>query len=441
MHPLALLHPRGAPAGVRRVGRCSHADELEELSVEDVVDVVVLGADAGEDALRRALAAMSPDGLVILDGPRRGRDVLRAVEALGLVAAGPPLVSRGGTIATLDTPTLKAAVRRSGSRWQLSRLAAALPPGLLARLVPCLTAWGRGTPTLAGWLESPPGGLTIACSWRGVEGSAVVTRVVGGRPAVVGKVGLGRDTQAGARELAALTLLGPAAAACGVTVPTALGAATVGGRPAAILSAVPGAPVATRPGGARPAAAAVADWLGAFTQRTLVDEPASALLVEQVLDPLAVLAPELDPAYAASVRAAVERARESRRPLAAAHGDLTLWNVLRGPDGLGVVDWEQASERSLPLLDLPYLLVDAIAVEQGSSRAAAFAACFGPGGGAAGWAAAITERVRALLGLPAESLELAGHACWLRHAADERRRGSVETPFLDVLRLHAAGTA
>jgi len=111
-------------------------------------------------------------------------------------------------------------------------------------------------------------------------------------------------------------------------------------------------------------------------------------------------------------------------PLVAAHGDLTMWNVLIDDAfRLGIVDWSEAREHSLPLADFYYAMADAVAVARGWSWARACEACFTPRG-------VYAHRARALLQRPARSLCLTGaaselclHACFLGHAVNEQRRG------------------
>ena len=121
----------------------------------------------------------------------------------------------------------------------------------------------------------------------------------------------------------------------------------------------------------------------------------------------------------------------------AAHRDLTMSNVLVGPDGLGVVDWEAAGAGDLPLLDLWYALADGVArahgVPHGSAverlRAGAAALPAGVAGLPAAHAAA--------LGLSPDQALLGFHACWLGHADDELRRGA-PGQFVGVVGMIAA---
>ena len=52
-------------------------------------------------------------------------------------------------------------------------------------------------------------------------------------------------------------------------------------------------------------------------------------------------------------------------PTVAAHGDLTMSNVLLGEGAPGVVDWEASTATGVPLRDLLYAAVDATAAADG----------------------------------------------------------------------------
>jgi hypothetical protein len=96
----------------------------------------------------------------------------------------------------------------------------------------------------------------------------------------------------------------------------------------------------------------------------------------------------------------------------------------------------------VPLRDLLYAAVDATAARDGyRNRLAAFTRCFP--GGAAGPLDAELDRLRRQAGLSETAAALCEHACWLRHAADERgkRESGEARPFLSIARLLAARAA
>ena len=84
---------------------------------------------------------------------------------------------------------------------------------------------------------------------------------------------------------------------------------------------------------------------------------------------------------------------------------------------VGVVDWEAARTDALPLVDVEYFAVDAVATAQGLSRDRAFDIC------ATGeLVPELRARIAASLEVPPPIAELARHAAWLDHAANESER-------------------
>jgi hypothetical protein len=132
-------------------------------------------------------------------------------------------------------------------------------------------------------------------------------------------------------------------------------------------------------------------------------------------------------------------------PLVAAHHDLTMWNVrLDEPRALGVLDWAEAQGDALPLTDLFYSLADAAAACDGyRDRVAAVRGCFDPDGARVATVAPLAERLRASLELSPAAAELCFHACWLRHAGNERSANAAERPFAEIVRwlAHRTGTS
>jgi hypothetical protein len=137
------------------------------------------------------------------------------------------------------------------------------------------------------------------------------------------------------------------------------------------------------------------------------------------------------------------RALEGRTAaLVASHGDLTMSNMLLAADGtLGIVDWEEASEASLPLQDFFYAALDGAAARRGyRDRSRAFDDCFRQGGSQAPLVERFATRLQHRLGLPDELAVLSFHACWLHHAANERRKRTPgeAMPFLGFVKRIAA---
>jgi hypothetical protein len=272
--------------------------------------------------------------------------------------------------------------------------------------------------------------LRVRTNWRGSGDTALVARLDSrGTPTLYAKVGLGASTaDVGAREAAAVTALGPAAAAAGARVPHVRGQVQIAGRPAVFLSALEGRPVAQASRRKiEPSAGATSDWLRRFGRETHAQAAAQPVVETSVLRPSGLVVRGLDggTAYVESLRQLAEALGDRSLTVTAAHGDLTLWNVLTG-ETPGILDWAGASETALPLVDLPYLLVDARYWRSlRRDRLQAFRECFPDG------RMRIDEQ---LIGFdaPPPVLELAFHACWLGHAANERRQG-IRGPFSEIV--------
>lgn len=451
---LELLHPTGAPAGTRVFGTACPPELAPSAETGHDADLVVFAPDGRErhaawspEAITvAATSVLRPGGVVAAIGGRRTRRALeRRLGAHGLVPrftlAHVPV---GGATALVSTEggAVRFARDGMGGRWARALSTPLVGPAVAVHGIATLVLTAPETP-VAGWLhaggESAFEGLVLRPSWRGLDGTATVTGVAGGRPVVIGKLGLGTD-QTGLAEIVALRCLGPSARAAGALVPGVLGLATVGDRVAALLRPVPGHVVAARAHG-RPdpkvAAERVAAWLGRWCSSTTTRASGSPAVAAEVDAPLAALEPELGPAYVDRVRRLAREARDRDQLLCARHGDLTLWNVTLAGDALGIIDWEGAATAALPLTDLPYLLVDAVAAEHRYvDRVDAYRACFTRTGSCREWADRITRQTAETAGVGLDELELATHACWLGHAADERRRGVVDGPFLGILRMH-----
>jgi hypothetical protein len=167
-------------------------------------------------------------------------------------------------------------------------------------------------------------------------------------------------------------------------------------------------------------AGAVAGWLDRWSRATARPATVSADWLERRL-----LDDHLPASYRAWLSGRCAELAGSSVPLVAAHHDLTAWNLrLDGEGGLGVLDWAEAEGEALPLTDLLYAVADArAATDRYRDRvAAARAAAADP----------LVERLRAALGLSPGAAELCLHACWLRHARNERRAG--EGPFAEIVR-------
>lgn len=433
-------------------------------------DLIVMAPTAAEAArpgwLERAAdtcaAGLSPHGMVHLLVDRRSRwRARRLLRRRGLVVesevvhlpdaaqsrhlvpleAAPAHYAFASVVPLLPWKRAVAtAVLRLGAGGLIA--AAAAEVGLVARR--------PGAEPLFRWLPLPgvPDGrrrsVVVTASWR-PGGPSVVLHpfAAGAAPPVVAKLSLDRGADAGA-EATRLARLLPAAARAGAAVPAPLETAKLDGTTILIETRLAGqiaAPLlAQRPARLDRTLRSVCEWLEAWQRLTLTPSRLDASLLErEVLAPARALAPALDggEAYLAALGELCSRLEGSSVRLAAAHNDLTMWNVLLDRRGrLGVVDWEAAEESALPLTDLFYAVTDAVAATRRyADRPGAVRECFAPSGRHAGSAGRLREAGAAAAGASPELVELSFHACWLGHAENERRTaGPLDpTPFRDIV--------
>lgn len=435
--PIELIHPGGAPRGTAVLG-ADIPDWLAPLETRADGDVDIVFVDAAADQpdrlARAASGRLSDTGVVLSTGSTGARRALASsLEGLGFSGGEPVLARRGRWSRGESGITLLVPDVMWDGAWGRVRAAWGT---LDARAESVrLSAFRReGVAPLGTWLPGT-GALVVRTSWRGSRDAATVARLTGGGSAALyAKLGLGETTvDVGAREATALYGLGAAAEGAGARVPAVQGVISVAGRPVALLSPVEGRPVARarRESIARHGRETLR-WLGRFAMATRATAPAPPLVEAAVMHPATEVVRRMDggTAYLETLRRLADRLGDAGIPVAAAHGDLTLWNVLEG-ERPGILDWEGAVPVALPLLDLPYLLVDIRhTTARRSERPRAFEQCF---------PRTMDEHAaRAATGLelPAPVVELAFHACWLGHAADERRRGIVG-PFNEIVQIIA----
>jgi len=266
------------------------------------------------------------------------------------------------------------------------------------------------------------------------------------KPSTIAKTGLtSRSAEAVGHEAEMLRRLGPSAAQAGAHVPSVIALGSVNGRPVVVETALEGRSAAavlnTRPGRLGDVLDRVTTWLERWSCLTRVTQPIDAAQLQtEVLEPAAMLG--LGEAYRRWLEHRCEALAGRPAPLVDAHNDLTMWNVLlddRG--GMGIVDWETARQRSMPLGDLFYAVVDAVsAADSYRNRIHAFTECFSPGGAHAARVRALERRLQNAVEASEEIAQLSLHACWLQHAANEHRATppGEARPFLEIVRMMAS---
>jgi hypothetical protein len=395
-------------------------------------------------------AALAEDGIAWVAVPpgRRGR--MRAeLRRRGLLVGSSWLpVPRSAPRVLLPVVPASGATRR--------RLAVGLPGGRLVRLA--LGCTDRLLEELApgiGLLAQRPGARP-ALAWlseSGAQGPVVVSSswhepaaglVCSGERTVVksSRSGAERDPR---REAAALRELGPAARRAGARVPRVLYDGPAGRRTALVEDTLAGVRAAMilrrQPSRLDALVTQVGDWLARWHVETRVTRPFGAEDLERfILSPARALAPRL-PHGAAYLERLDRLGRSlygSHVPFATAHNDLTTWNLLVDRDALAVVDWEAAEREALPLVDLDYLLIDAVAAARRTRQDLVFRRC-AAGGRDGRLVNRLHGELRSRLGLDHEVAELARHACWLGHARNEDQRAAPGTPrpFLAIVALLA----
>jgi hypothetical protein len=229
-----------------------------------------------------------------------------------------------------------------------------------------------------------------------------------------------------ARDERGLGLVAAAPASVGRHAPRLLGRFEVDGLHASVETAAIGKPLAdqlrARAGRAERLALvdAVAEWIVELGRATRRDDR-----FEQVRADLQTLDPEL----AASLPVV---------PTVLQHNDLGCWNVIGDADSFVAVDWESAREAGLPLWDLWYFLLDALAAVDAvtrEQREAHFAALFRGELESSSVLFAWTRRAVDALEIPVDAVGRIATLCWLHHAGSHvareqarRRHGAPTTP-------------
>jgi hypothetical protein len=479
-HPPALPGTAGAPvtAGVILMHAAGHARNPWKGGTQSVgIDFAWLApgraelAEAGwlDATLRRLRDDLATGALLYVMPPRGWR--LRAARQLRQRGwmVGPPtahLVRRGCERALVPL-----------SRGSLALAADALPglpgplPGaarraarLLARSTALTTALAEAWSVVgfAAWREDgtgryqwlaeatgaaePPWDVVSLQGWRGAGDTVLLFYGDARHP---DRAGVAKVSRSGDRTRAeADALLGPGATAraAGAVVPELIACRPVGERIATIMTRVYGEPAWQRLGSRRgrvgPLLEQVAGWLEDWNRGTARRGPLTAADLDRlVLEPARWLASELDaPDYLARLGSLCERTAGSDCPWVAAHNDLTMHNILLNGRMMAVLDWESAATKCLPLADLEYAAVDAVAAADGyRDRVAAWERCF-QADAAELPLRRLRERLAHALELAPDMATLCHHACWLHHARNEQREGAARRPFLGIVRAMAAAS-
>lgn len=374
------------------------------------------------------VATLTPDGIAWIAVPPGGRTLARArARRLGLRISGSWLaVPSSSPRVLLPLSSASSATRRLlGARLVGSRLLNAVlgwRTRVVEELAPGvgLVAQRPDARPMLTWLTDAgvKGAVGIASGWH--EASRLV--LVGENLVVKS------STTDGLRgEADVLQALGASVERAGGRAPSIAYHGPAGKRVALVESALTGervsAILAREPARLPAIVERVTEWLTRWHGETQVSRAFTVDDLERlILAPLRVVAPELPNGtrYAERVETLGRSLVDRDVPFAAAHNDLTTWNLLLDGDALSVVDWEAAEHESLPFVDLDYFIVDANAAARHVERDIAFRSA---------------ERVQ--LDIAPDIAELAQHACWLGHARNELGRGPAG-PFLRIVESLAA---
>lgn len=480
--PLELLHPDGASELSLVLGSACPASLRPEVGTtlsSGLSDLIIVAPTRSElrtrswllRAARVVSETLADDGVVYVLAPRgwRARTV-RTLSSQGLAVAAsfahlPDLDASRYLVPLATVPASYAfssviAIATWKRRLTLLLLSRSKGRKLLGRCLPAMGFAMRraGARQLSEWLfkldeeaaDDTP--VVLTTSWRGVQGSFVLHRFSGDgpRPTAVAKIGRPSPiTGDGIEEAKILRRLAAGVSRAGAEAPELLVVTHWNGRPLMLESAVPGRSAAVilseAPGQLSEVWLRVSEWLQRWNCQSLEAKPLTEdRLASEVIAPAKLLAHLFEDGdkYAERLEEECARLVGESAPFTAAHNDLTMANLLLGDGGgLGVVDWESATEDSLPLMDFYYVMVDAAAAaSRYADRPQAFRDCFTFAGRNAAAVKQIEGRLRGALDLSASIAEIGFHACWLHHAANEHQMSlpSAPRPFLSILRCVAS---
>jgi hypothetical protein len=473
--PLELLHPDGAVDRVFVLGSaCQPELARSRASSGGARALVVLAPSANEcrerrwleEAVAKLAAIVDANSIAYVAVPllwrRRALALLRSA---GLCPSGTfvhlPNRRKSAHLVPAQAGPLRHAVATLmvTRRWKrrLARLAFSQQwvTSHVGDLLPSsgFVAARPGAPLPSSWVARGQTGsgvfrsATLSLSSGGA--SAVLHAFFQGsdNPILVAKLGLTERTRrARAHEAEMVERLAPGASAAEVDVPEIAGVAASGG--GFLQTAVAGRPVAALladdPRLLPEVLTAITGWLERWQLATRRFATFDDEIAEGVLGPARNLAPDLQSGsrYLSRLESLCGRLRGVSIPLVAAHNDLTMVNILRRGDGrLGVVDWEVADERALPLTDFFYAAADAVAASSRyADRARSFQDTFLIEGRTRSFVSTLSARLCQRLEVDPEFMSLCFHSCWLGHATNEARssRKPLQArPFLAIAELLA----
>ena len=342
-------------------------------------------------------------------------------------------------------------------RWRrrLVTLALRVPGavGLVSNLIPAvgLLAQRRGAAPAFNWISERVGttnaATIVTSSWRGYMGSVVLHHLDERQrwPTAVAKTTLhNKQPMLHIQEMANLQRIAHTAQVEQARIPKPVWLGMLGQRPVLVQSAVEGASLAhslnARPERLNVMLMRIADWLEAWNRATVIPTRLThQQLYEHVLQPAAALAAYLPEgrAYCRWLEQRTHALLDTTMPMVATHNDLTASNIMVNEQGrLRIVDWETARLRGLPLVDFWYAAVDAVvATGLAGNRVQAFKHCFHSQDPGAELIERLQKRLVDALQVPPACVELAFHACWLHHAANELQQPARSyQPFVDIVK-------
>ncbi|CAN5170180.1 hypothetical protein BH23CHL1_BH23CHL1_04610 [soil metagenome] len=265
-------------------------------------------------------------------------------------------------------------------------------------------------------------------------------------PLAIVKIGLTKEAVAECMsEVDHLRLLGSIAREAGIAFPKSRAVQIPGAYPTVIQSPLDGLPAASLLMSGKLKSATLMDpitnWLVAWNSATLSHQPWDADWLEQaIMAPARKLAPLLEDssAYLAWLATRCAEAAGRTAPMVMTHNDLGAGNILvDSQGGIGVVDWANAREQDIPLLDFFFAMASVVATTLSYAEwPHAVSTCFA---GAGSQTAAVAQNQRSLsraIGMPADLIDICFHACWLRRALTEHLEPSFmhTRPFLEIVR-------